>query len=73
MVNHIENLSIKIFFSISEKIHSQTINLIQDCDIHLKKCANFLSALIEIEKDSTRTSEDKLEQLTVKLFLSFEL
>jgi hypothetical protein len=47
------------------------MNFIQDCDIHLKKCINFIATLIETQKDSTRTSKDKLQQLKVKVFFHY--
>ncbi|CAF3588697.1 unnamed protein product, partial [Rotaria sp. Silwood2] len=47
----------------TEKIRNQTQNLIQDCNIHVKQCLNFISTLIDIQNDSTQTSNDKLEQL----------
>jgi hypothetical protein len=49
------------------------MNFIQDCDIHLKKCLNFIATLIEIQKDSTRTSKVKLQQLKVKIFPAFSI
>ncbi len=49
-----------------EIIRTKTINFIQECDLHLKKCIQFMTTLAEIQKDSTRTSKDKLEQLKVK-------
>jgi hypothetical protein len=45
------------------------MNFIQESDNHLKKCINFIATLGEIQKDSTRTSENKLKQLKVKFFL----
>lgn len=68
----------QIFFSIKtqdflllELIRSQIKHFTQDSDVHLKKCSNFITTLIEIQKDSTRTSKNKLEQLRVKLYLFF--
>jgi hypothetical protein len=45
------------------------MNFIQECDIHLKKCIHFIETLADLQKDSTQTSKNKLEQLKVKLFL----
>jgi hypothetical protein len=61
---------IKILDFLLERIRNQTTHLIQDCDIHLKKCINFISTLVDIQNDSTRISKDKLEQLKVKLFFA---
>ncbi|CAF4013072.1 unnamed protein product, partial [Rotaria sp. Silwood1] len=40
----------------TEKIHHQTQNLIQNCNIHFKQCLNFISILNNIQNDSTQTS-----------------
>jgi hypothetical protein len=58
-------ISLKFLFFILDKIRNQTTTLIQDSDTHLRKCIEFLSSLIEIQKDSKRTSKEKLEQLKV--------
>lgn len=64
----------KFIFYFLEKIRTQTQNLIQDCDVHLKKCVHFISTLTEIQNDATQISQDKLENLKVKhFFLSFIL
>ena len=53
-----------------EILRNRTNSFIQECDLHLKKCIQFLGTLTEIQKDSTRTSKEKLQQLKVKfLFL----
>jgi len=44
------------------------MNFIQECDIHLKKCIHFIETLVDLQKDSTQTSKNKLEQLKVKFF-----
>ncbi|CAF3855305.1 unnamed protein product, partial [Adineta steineri] len=46
-----------------KKIHSQSTNLIQDCEIIMKKSINFILTLNDIQKDSTQLSKDKLDQL----------
>ncbi len=73
-VNYIEILFFlwlqdKILYFILEIIRNQTMNFIQECDIHLKKCIHFIETLADLQKDSTQTSKNKLEQLKVKLFL----
>lgn len=41
------------------------MEFIQECEGYLKKCLNFIATLRDIQKDATRTSKDKLEQLKV--------
>ena len=52
-----------------ETVRNQTMNFIQECEGHAKKCVQFMTALAEIQKDSTKTSIQKLEQLKVGLSL----
>jgi hypothetical protein len=56
-----------------ERIHQQATNLLQNCDAHLKSCTNFMSRLIAIDNDPTRTSKDKLEKLKVNSRLASRL
>ena len=49
-----------------EIIRNQTMNFIQECEGYLKKCLHFIATLGDNQKDATKTSKDKLEQLKVK-------
>lgn len=73
--NAFYTLKFRLLFCFLEALQERAMNFLQTSDNHIKKSTQFLSTLVDIQKDPSQTSKVKLEQLNVssKLFTKTEI
>jgi len=73
--NAFYTLKLRLLFCFLEALQERAMNFLQTSDNHIKKSTQFLSTLVDIQKDPSQTSKVKLEQLNVssKLFTKTEI